>query len=917
MLATAPSTSSIALYPYQRQAVAAVRAALARGVQRQLLVLATGAGKTLIFGSIIAERPGRALVLAHRDELLRQAIDKLQLIGIPSSDIGLVQAERSELGRRVVVASVQTLAQPRRLAQLARLNFETIVVDECFPAGTLIDGRPIETLQAGDLVRSVNHHSGEVELRPITRVFRRSPSGLVRVRFMNGAALVCTPQHPIYVRDTRTGATSYRAARTLIQHHQAFYAPIHQPQDVRRVRNAISTAQLESGNGADLLSHVSQGASQRSAYTYCDDLFGVLSARHCRRPITFGAVPPRWARLLLCQVHPRTSGASFVGDDGPNQSPPRCGADATQQSDAFDRLTEPHACDAQSNWPSSANPRRQWRVYRAPAALGISSELEHGGFHQYRAAEEFGLPVGLQSRHRRQDSQSGCRSRWIQPWINCSTGRRPQEGRFVGIAGVDRIALHESGNPGQPAGLCGASEVFNLEVAANHNYFANDLLVHNCHHAVARTYREILAALGAIDSSPQSTAGQDSQLHLVEPEQRHPERLLLLGVTATPDRGDHVGLGAIFDEVVYTRHLLELIRDGYLVDLRALRVTLQGADFSQLHVRAGDVVPGEVERIFEEIDAPEQIAQAYCTHAEQRRGLVFVPSVAIAHETAAALQAVGVRAEAIDGGLDLLERRAILERFSSGQTQVLTNCQLLGEGFDEPRIETVVIARPTRSRTLYSQMLGRGTRPFPSKRDLLVLDLVGASERHDLLHAASLLGLEPRDLARHSVVEILDRRLEGERPAARLVDGRLVATPVELFRRHHLAWLEVGSNEFLLSLGSTRGELLLQRTDGDRWRVWHLWPNTRPQLVADNLDLGYAQGVGETEARRLGADALIERTAAWREDPASDAQLRKLEQLGVSTSSELTKGEAAERITLELARLRRAAGRSFSSKAEA
>src|SRR5262249_40853454 len=134
----------------------------------------------------------------------------------------------------------------------------------------------------------------------------------------------------------------------------------------------------------------------------------------------------------------------------------------------------------------------------------------------------------------------------------------------------------------------------------------------------------------------------------------------------------------------------------------------------------------------------------------------------------------------------------------------------------------------------------------------------------------------------------------------------LVATPVELFRQHHLAWLELGSGEFLLSLGSRRGELLIQHTAGDRWRGVHLWPDKRAQLLAKDLDLGYAQGGGEAEARRLGADALIERVAPWREEPASEAQLRTLAQLGVAISCELTKGQASEHIGLAIARSRRA-----------
>src|SRR6266446_9579141 len=128
----APPLSRLTPRPYQHEAVAALLAAAARGVQRPLLVLPTGTGKTIIFALLVQRRGGRALILAHRDELIQQAVDKLHLVD-PTMPLGVVQAERDELTAPTVVASVQTLSRRPRLARLVP-DFHTIVIDEAHHA---------------------------------------------------------------------------------------------------------------------------------------------------------------------------------------------------------------------------------------------------------------------------------------------------------------------------------------------------------------------------------------------------------------------------------------------------------------------------------------------------------------------------------------------------------------------------------------------------------------------------------------------------------------------------------------------------------------------------------------------------------------------------------------------------------------
>jgi superfamily II DNA or RNA helicase len=131
-VATPPTTFRLTPRPYQYEAVAALLAAAARGVQRPLLVLPTGTGKTIVFALLVQRRRGRSLILAHRDELIQQAVDKLHLVD-PTLTLGVVQATRDEHTAPTVVASVQTLSRRTRLARLVP-DFQTIVIDEAHHA---------------------------------------------------------------------------------------------------------------------------------------------------------------------------------------------------------------------------------------------------------------------------------------------------------------------------------------------------------------------------------------------------------------------------------------------------------------------------------------------------------------------------------------------------------------------------------------------------------------------------------------------------------------------------------------------------------------------------------------------------------------------------------------------------------------
>lgn len=392
------------------------------------------------------------------------------------------------------------------------------------------------------------------------------------------------------------------------------------------------------------------------------------------------------------------------------------------------------------------------------------------------------------------------------------------------------------------------------------------IVIDEAHHAVAQSYQDVLGYLGACqDDGP-----------------------LTLGVTATAKRGDKAALGEVFQEIVFERSILEMIEAHYLCDLRAVQVRV-AADFNDLHTRAGDFVDSEVEQALLDADAPEHVVKAYQEHADGRKALLFTPTVKLAHAMAQAFREAGIAAEALHGGTEPEKRKAILKRLESGQTRVVANCAVLTEGFDEPSIECIIVACPTKSQPLFVQMVGRGTRLHPGKEDCLILDVVGATARHDLVTTASLFGLDPKAITANGVGAVLaTKRQQEEQQQAK---GRLVAVAVELFKQRPLHWVHAEGGRFLLQLG--QGETLQLVPDGEVWAVLRV-DKEGYQVLRRGLDLGYAQGFAEDYARNNGDRWLLDPEASWRNKPASDRQLDALRRQRIRVGPEITRGEASD-----------------------
>lgn len=436
------------------------------------------------------------------------------------------------------------------------------------------------------------------------------------------------------------------------------------------------------------------------------------------------------------------------------------------------------------------------------------------------------------------------------------------------------------------------------------------IIVDECHHAVATTYRSILEHFGAFPTPCSSCQNGFSGDAVVPGGQCWDCRgtglynggecsVKVAGFTATLARGDKKKLSEVWEDCTFTRGISFGIRRGYLLDVRGKRVVIPDFDISNVKKSAGDYADGDLARELERSFAPEIVAEAYVKNAADRKGIVFWPTVEVAHLGAAAFNTAGIPSETIHGELQTEPRRAMLRRLASGATQVVHGVAVLTEGFDDPTISCIVIARPTQSAPLYQQMVGRGLRPNLSlpaaeRGDCLVLDVVGASRNHDLRSLVDLSEKEIREeIAEDELLSLLDMEeqeealAEEERPGGEAEETDLWNGLTEhvdfdpLGRTTIGAWLQTTAGYYFLPAGKEAYVLLVPSEEPAQWDVAWLTANAKtfffsscsgvaPYFATDRMCRcggGHTGAAGAlTEHRALS----VEMACSWAEEVMED-----------------------------------------------
>jgi len=472
---------TVNLRPYQQAGVADIRSAFAARNRAVLYVLPTGGGKTYTFvyiGSEAGKKGNPVLILEHRKELIRQASMSLASLGVfhqvvapPDKIAAIRRAHVEKFGRpyinrtaNIAVASVQTLA--RRFVWLDQFHPKLIVVDECFPAGTMIDGKAIESIAPGDMVSSVNHRTGSIERCPVVRLFKSRPIAICTVTLSSGQRITCTPRHPFFVI-----GRGYVEAEKLGAGDQLF--------SLRRVREA----------GADI-EQIPPGQTE----VYRMDLL----QPGLREGLRF---------------------KSLIGDYGQNEPEVCIKAHEGSEPDEGRRMQTEDGPNAERNRPQAEREGRKRKGYDkssindAGQAAGVRARSSNRVCGENPERQKLRMARSLQNRHSDSGKDDCNRNRRGQPLYTGAEEVRQAQGSVFDIPWVVSVEIQEPGGDGKFGGLLSDGYVYNIEVEGNHNYFADGTLVHNCHHAVAGTWARVLeqanyARVLGVTATPARTDGQ-------------------------------------------------------------------------------------------------------------------------------------------------------------------------------------------------------------------------------------------------------------------------------------------------------------------------------------------------------------------------------------------------------------------------
>ena len=348
------------------------------------------------------------------------------------------------------------------------------------------------------------------------------------------------------------------------------------------------------------------------------------------------------------------------------------------------------------------------------------------------------------------------------------------------------------------------------------NYFGA-IVVDEAHHCISDSYQTVLS---------------------------HFPDAKVLGVTATPDRADMRNLGTYFESLAYEYTLPKAIREGFLCPIRAMTIPLR-IDISQVGMSAGDFKAGELGSALDPY--LEQIATEMETVCKGRKTVVFLPLVATSQKFRGILIEHGFSAAEVNGNSD--DRAQVLADFEAGKYDVLCNSMLLTEGWDCPTVDCIIILRATKSRSLYCQMVGRGTRLSPGKDHLLLLDFLWMTERHELCHPASLICKDP-EVARKMTKDLEE-----------------AAAPVDIQEAEETAAGEVQQD---------REAALAKELAAQRRKKKRLVDPLQYQMSIDAVDLsGYVP------------------TFSWEIMPPSDRQREQLEHAGIDPTGVDSAGQAS------------------------
>lgn len=388
------------------------------------------------------------------------------------------------------------------------------------------------------------------------------------------------------------------------------------------------------------------------------------------------------------------------------------------------------------------------------------------------------------------------------------------------------------------------------------------IIIDEAHHAAAKSYKKIL-------------------------EYFRPR--LILGFTATPNRGDKVRLDDVFQKIIFQKDLKWAIKNKYLTDIYCMRVNI-GYDISGVAKRMGDFAPSELEEALDTDVLNKAIAEAYNKYAKGQT-LIFATSVKHCEDIAKEIPgAVAVTAETKN-------REELIKKFTNREIPVLVNCMIFTEGTDMPLVETVMIARPTQNSSLYTQMVGRGLRLYPGKEKLVLIDLVGTTGKASLCTAPTLLGIDLE-----TVPKVKQEEIEGDLFDLPEIVQNLADCPESWIRNieivnlwakeqqyetHNVNWFKMPNGDMVLQLKNRRLIIPCPNELGETTL------NNQKVKLQEAFDRAYEYLIENySEQRYLWDVAIVKK---WGKSQATEKQKNMISRMYRNfDTSELTKSEASQ-----------------------
>jgi len=591
-------------------------------VKKKVGQLPTGGGKSAVIEEGIKEA-SNLVVMAHAEWLIEQLSKRMP------GNHQVIKAGAKWDGSKHIVGMVQTIAN--RLDSIPKPDL--LVVDECFPAGTIVDNKKIEDIKKGTILSCG---------RSVKDIHKNISHKLVRIN-----DLVCTPNHPI-----STVRGWVRAGEIKIG--DFFYVQ----EDLPELRSKVSK-QMECDL---LLDRVSGGRAPETVYAY-RDMLQLHEDCDWQRKFFSGSAAQR-SCLLLGRMQRRNCQENELRANGKDK-PPAC-----QPENENEQPDEQRGCaregirHTQGKWAQTQNSRREWGGGNESA-----DDFAHCSWMADGTCSDNRLQAALlQNRFSKSRSEDCDRNRRSISRLIESQDGRCEEAELLRAVRVDRIEVLERGR----------TDVFNLHIEKNHNYLANGVLVHNCHHAVSPTYRKILEAW---------------------------DGATVVGMTATPRRLDGQGLESVADELICGPQYRDLIDQGYLKPFEVYSVP-SNVDLTGVRTIAGEYQKGDVKDAIRKSTIFGDVVDHWKRLGRDGGHASFWSSIEEAEQ--AAEQVKGWHA--LHSKLSKDRIRQLIDGLRTGSVESLASVGMIGEGLDVPGLASVSLCRPTKSLTIYLQQSGRCNR---------------------------------------------------------------------------------------------------------------------------------------------------------------------------------------------------------------